>query len=113
MRSLLWANAFLGFVFVGLSLASFVFQSTEPIPESPPSIKQTISEIQDIERLRKVALLLVYNSDEMVRKTNKTLASGIQFLGLLCAVCAVFFIANALTAAKGVRDATGQDSSKL
>lgn len=113
MRSLVWANTFLGLVFIGLSLASYVFRSTELIPESPPAITQQIIEIQDIERLRKVALLLVHNSDEMVKKTNQAFVSGIQFFGWSCLVCAVLFVANALTAAKAIRAAGRLDSSRL
>ena len=113
MRSLVWTNAFLGAVFVGLFLTSYVFRSTELIPESPPAIAQQITEIQDIEHLRKVALLLVHNSDEMVEKTNQTFVSGIQFLGWLCLACAVFFVANCLTAAKAMRAAGGLDAGRL
>ena len=113
MRSLVWTNAFLGLVFVGLFLASYVFRSTELIPGSPPAITQQITEIQDIEHLRKVALLLVRNSDEMVKKTNQAFVSGIQFLGWLCLVCAVFFVANTLTMVKAIRSAGGQDSRRL
>lgn len=113
MRSLVWTNAFLGLVFTTLALTSYVFGSTELVPESPSAITQQITEIQDIERLRKVALLLVHNSDEMVRKTNQTFVSGIQFLGWLCLVCAVFFVANTLTMVKATRAAGGLDSSRL
>jgi len=103
MRSLVWTNAFLGLVFVVLSLTSYIFSGTKFIPESPPAITQQITEIQDIERLRKVALLLVYNSDEMVRKTNQIFVSGIQSFGWLCSICALFFVANALTMLKAAR----------
>jgi len=113
MHSLVWTNAFLGAVFVGLFLTSYVFRSTELIPESPPAIAQQITEIQDIEHLRKVALLLVRNGDEMVKKTNQTFVSGIQFFGASCLVCAIFFVANALTAAKAIRAAGRLDSSRL
>lgn len=97
MRSLVWTNAFLGLGFVVLSLTSYIFSGTKLIPESPPAITQQITEIQDIERLRKVALLLVHNSDEMVRKTNQAFVSGIQGFGWLCFMCAIFFVANTLT----------------
>ena len=113
MRSLVWANAFLGLVFLSLSITSYVFRSTELIPENPPAITQQITEIQDIEHLRKVAILLVHNSDEMVKNTNQAFVSGIQFLGWLCLVSAVFFVANALTAAKAIRAADGLDSGRL
>jgi hypothetical protein len=79
MRSLVWTNAFLGAVFVGLFLTSYVFRSTELIPESPPAIAQQITEIQDIEHLRKVALLLVRNGDEMVKKNKPNVRLGHSF----------------------------------
>lgn len=90
MRSLVWTNAFPGLVFVALSLTSYIFANTKFIPESPPAITQQITEIQDIEHLRKVALLLVHGNDEVVRKTNQSFVSGIQSIGWLCFMCAIF-----------------------
>ena len=103
MRSLVWTNAFLGLVFVVLSLTSYIFSGTKLIPESPPVIQQQINEIQDIEHLRKVAFFLVHNGDEMVRKTNQAFVSGIQGCSLLCSICALFFVANTLTMLKAAR----------
>lgn len=113
MRSLVWTNTFLGLVFLGLSLAIYVFRGAELMPESPPAIAQQITEIQDIEHLRKVALLLVHNGNEMVKDTNEAFVSGFRFLGWLSLICAVFFVANALTAAKAMRAAGGLDSGRL
>jgi hypothetical protein len=113
MRSLVWTNAFLGLVFVALSLTSYMFANTKFIPQSPPAITQQITEIQDIERLRKVALYLLRANDEFVRKTNNTLVSGISAVGGLCSLCAIFFIANALTIRKQIRVDTGQNPSQL
>lgn len=103
MRSLAWTNAFLGLIFLGLSLASYVFRGAELMPESPPAIAQQITEIQDIEHLRKVALLLVDGNDEVVRKTNQVFVSGIQSFGWLCFICAIFFVANTFTMLKAIR----------
>ena len=103
MRSLVWTNAFLGLAFVALSLTSYFFGNTKFVPESPPAITQQITEIQDIEHLRKVALLLVDGNDEVVRKTNQVFVSGIQSFGWLCFICAIFFVANTLTMLKAIR----------
>lgn len=113
MRSLVWTNAFLGLVFLGLSLTIYVFRGAELMPESPPAIAQQIAEIQDIEHLRKVALLLVHNGNEMVRDTNEAFVSGFRLLGWLSLICAVFFVANAFTAAKAMRGAGGLDTGRL
>jgi hypothetical protein len=113
MRSLVWANTFLGLVFVALSLASYIFASTKFMPEIPPAVTQQITEIQDIEHLRKVALYLLRANDEFVRKTNNTSVSGISAVGGLCSLCAIFFIVNALTIRKQIPVDTRQDPSQV
>lgn len=110
IRSLVWTNTFLGVVMIALATASYIFAANKFMPETPPAVTQTISEIQDIERLRQVALLLVYNNDERVRDTNQVLVSGIKTTGWLCLICALFFMANALTVLKHIRAAKGRGS---
>jgi len=109
IRSLLWTNTFLGLVMIALATTSYIFAAGKFMPESPPSVSQTISEIQDIERLRKVAYLLVRNNDERVRDTNQVFVSGIKAFGWFCLMCAIFFIANALTVHKHIRASKDQE----
>jgi hypothetical protein len=113
MRSLVRTNALLGLMLIALAMTSYIFANNKFIPESRPAVTQTIAEIQDIEHLRKVALLLVRNNDERVSDTNQVFVSGIKAFGWFCLMCAVFFIANALTVHKHIRAAKDRGSISL
>ena len=108
MRSLMWTNAIVGLLLIGLSAASYRYAERSFLVEDPPTLSQNIAEIQDVEHLRKLALLLVRGNNQMVRKINETFSEGIKTFAVLSLCFAVFSMVNWLSILKHARAASGK-----
>jgi hypothetical protein len=113
MRSLIWTNAVLGLILLAVAAASHMYSEGRFLVSNPPALSQKIGEIQDIEHLRKLALLLVRGNDEAAVNTNRMIVSGIRAFEALSLFCAIFFVANCLSLIKHSREAEGRPSKWL
>ncbi len=108
MRSLIWLNAIVGMLLVGLSAGSYHYGQKAFLIEDPPVLSQKISEIQDIEHLRKLALLLVRGNNVTMHSINKTFSQGIETFAVVTLCFAVISIVNWLSLLKHTRIASGR-----
>jgi len=108
MRSLMWTNAVVGLLLIGLSAASYRYSEGSFLAEDPPALSQKIAEIQDIEHLRKLALLLIRGNNQLLRKVNETFSEGIKTFATLSLCFAVFSTVNWLVILKHTRVASGK-----
>jgi hypothetical protein len=108
MRLLMWIDAIVGLLLVALSAASYQYGQRTFLVEDPPVLIQKITELQDIEHLRKLAILLVQSSNHTVRNTNETLSQGIRTFAALSLCFAVIAIVNWLSILKHTRVAAGR-----
>ncbi len=90
MRLLIWMNAIVAFVLVALSVAVYLLASGPGASEIAPDVAQRIAEIDDIERLRRLALLMMRGANGVVRSVNEQVSGGLHvFAGLILALAAV------------------------
>jgi hypothetical protein len=108
MRSLMWINAIVGLLLIGLSAASYRYAERSFLVEDPPTLSQKITEIQDVEHLRKLALLLVRGNNQLMRTINETFSQGIKTFATLSLCFAVVSIMNWLSILKHARAASGK-----
>jgi hypothetical protein len=98
---------------MALSAAGYRYSQSQFLPESPPVLAQKIGEIQDIEHLRKVALLLARDIDRGIRYANETISSGFQAIAVFSFCFAVFSIVNWLSILKHRRILDGRPATWL
>jgi hypothetical protein len=103
----MWINAVVALLLVALAATSYRYSKILVLSESEPALAQKIAEIQDIEHLRKVALLLARDLDRGIQHTNKTVASGTESIAVLSLCFAVIAIVNWLSVLKHRRTVGG------
>ena len=108
MRSLMWMNAVVACLFLALSAGGYLYGQRWFLFETPPPVAQKITEIQDIEHLRKLALLLVRGNDQTIRGTNEVIRKALNTISMLALAFAVICIVNWLSVLKHQRATQGR-----
>jgi hypothetical protein len=108
MRALMWVNGLAAFLAIVLAVASHQYAERLVLSESSPVLSEKINEIQDIEHLRKLALLLVRGNDQTVRDANAVFATAMNVVTALALSLAWLAIANCLSMLRYRRIAEGR-----
>jgi hypothetical protein len=108
MRYLIWFNAAMGCIFVGVSIAAYWYPDRRVLPELPPSVEQRVAESQDIEALRKLALLYVNSDNKMAKTFNDVFSKGLDTFARILRMVGILFALNFLLILKYQRAAEGR-----
>ena len=92
----MWHTALCGIACVVLGVAVYVafFHALPLLKEAPPELSEKIKDINDIEHLRKLALLLVSKERSTVRDFNGVLRSFAMFTMWSLIGAGVLFLIN-------------------
>ena len=96
IKRAMWHTALCGIACVVLGVAVYVafFHVLPLLKEAPPELSEKIKDINDIEHLRKLALLLVSNERSTVRDFNGVLRSFAMFTMWCLIGAGVLFLIN-------------------
>jgi len=112
IRRDIWLNGALGLLALGLLVAAYVWwhQKPElwPFVEEHPELSKKITEIQDIEHLRKVSLLLVQGSNKLARDGNEAVARALDIVIALLLLISLIGLLNAVSLIKHARRLDGR-----
>jgi len=94
MRSLMWMNAVVACLFLALSAGGYLYGQRWFLFETRLPLRRKITEIQDIEHLRKLALLLVRGMTKRYVELTRVIRKALNTISMLALAFAVICIVN-------------------
>ena len=104
---LVWFNAGVAVLLVVFSVATF-WNRNYSLPETRASVIRGITETQDIEALRKAALIIARSDVEIVQGFNEHFAKLVDSFARILRMMAILFVLNAGLLLKYQRAAEGR-----